>query len=196
MTNKKLKQKGVHLKAMDLDVNISERISYFDDGFVDIIEAHVNFLGYKYTGDLSFFTNTDFPPVGGKRKGGMLLIPQSEGRYSAHIFYTHNSNPVLENFARAHEETHFLHAVKRLSLLEEVARKTVGVEIPFDNFMKISDKFERKETIANLGGFFSVHKNYGIEKVKDLPSYFEGYETRSIYLGLMNKTLERVKNGN
>ena len=153
-------EKIVHLNALDLDVFVPEEISFHDDGFVDDLGAHEYFINWRYRGN--------FPPIESfstseNNKGHIL--------YSAHfkcfhIAYLNSSSHPLHT--RVHEETHFLHAVKRLPILSQRIMQRQGVEIDFDKIKgEIEDPEERRETFAEIGGVFAQYQRIGWQGVCD-----------------------------
>ena len=158
------KTKQIHLSALNLDLNIPECISYQDLGFVDNVKAYANFLKWKRTKDMrSLFEREN---EGIKHIGNIRMIEKRNNQYEFSIFYTHNDNPAKELLTRAHEETHFVHAVKCLDSLTDAAKLSTGINIDFKYVKeKIQSTEDRMEIIADIGGLYAIHRMYGSETV-------------------------------
>jgi hypothetical protein len=179
--------KKIRLDALMMDIKVPDSVSYVDDGVVDSIGAHENFLNWKRTGDPEcLFDKTKLNDV-----AGTTYFQKGSGEYRFRIFYLDDSDPNSVICTRGHEETHFVHAVKRLDNLENEMRTSVGVDINFKNLLKkIDSKNARREIVAEIGGLFAVHRRYGSEAVKKYSmKYMSEFSHRSnpIYLKALNK---------
>ena len=88
-------------------------------------------------------------------------------------YYAKGPKEEVNLFARAHEETHSLHAMKELNLLE---KKLIEIRTPIKLNENIKDIYQcddfEKELIANIGGFYALQKNnLNREKRMDMSVY-------------------------
>ncbi|MBI4154397.1 hypothetical protein HY501_03600 [Candidatus Woesearchaeota archaeon] len=76
-----------------------------------------------------------------------------------HLFYKKQDHPGHERFVRAHEETHALHGMGQLSLLDHKL-KEIGLEFDWKRFF---DGYQcskpEREIVAHIGGLYAVRGN-------------------------------------
>jgi hypothetical protein len=164
-------EKTIHLNALDLDVSVDNSIKFYDDGFVKDLGAHEYFINWKYKNTFPQVSELAIDPFDA---GHMLFIKELK---IFHIAYLNSSSCPIRT--RGHEETHFLHAVKRLNVLSERIRQRQGIEIDFNKIIrKVSDVKSRREVIAEIGGIFCQYQRNGWE---DVSRVLELYPARSYY---------------
>lgn len=166
-------EKIIHLKALDFDLPIPECVNFHDDGIVSDLQDHMGFLNWRYTGRL---LESEFVIQEGTVGINAGFSSPSGERYDLHIFYL--NAPYLDE-VRGHEETHFVHSIKRLSNLSKVIKLREGIEIDFDKIRsQIPNRINRIETIAEIGGIFAFSQKNGWDSV----CKFRNYSTlRSAY---------------
>jgi hypothetical protein len=166
-----MKEKMIHLAALDLDVSVPECIEFYDDGVVRDIRAHLSFLNCKYTGK---FLGDEVVMEKGTNGLTAGYSNSNNDAKKIHIFYLKSK---YELKVRGHEEAHFLDVVERLKNLSDLIRMRVGVELDFDKIRgQISDLDTRRETIAEIGGIFAHHQREGWQSVVN---FFSGNNPRS-----------------
>jgi hypothetical protein len=180
-----MKEKPLHLSALNLDLSIPECVYFYDDGFVEDIGAHLEFLDYYYGRKGIPHSKLDSKTVGLTS----LYASKNQDLFKFHIFYLDGSGI----YTRAHEETHFLHAVKRLPALSEAIKIRRGFDLNFEEVKdSIEETYARRETIAEIGAIFAVHQEAGIEGLSLynrglMPCCIHFHEAYSIYLRAMRR---------
>lgn len=192
--NNNMKEKQIRLSALDLEVSIPESINFYDDGFVDNIREHADFLRFKYTGTVNA---DESKPISDRVFGLTQVFGSSDSsHYAVHIFYLRDISPL---HARGHEETHFLHLVKRLPYLSEAMKIRQGIEIDLDSLKtEITEVHKKRELIADLGGIFALSQRNGWDGVRNfqLHSQFRSEhfdEAFFIYFNAREKSLQESK---
>lgn len=157
-------EKIIHLNALDLDVSVPGNVSFYDDGFVDNLDEHMNILNFRYSGQ--FLSDPKYLAPEGAAGNLMMLGNSRLNLYRFHIFYLNSSSHPIST--RGHEETHFLHAVKKLSVLSERILHRQGVEMDFEYVKKeVPDRADRCEVIAEIGGIFCQYQRNGWQSILD-----------------------------
>jgi hypothetical protein len=152
-------EKIIHLKTLDVKVDVPDMIHYQDDGAVKDVQAHAFFLIWKYG------RSAKMEPLLKKDEiySGRLFYTQNKDGIFFHSFYLNNQGLLDELTTRAHEETHFIHAVKRLPNLSFEIKKRTGANV---DFTKISSEFDDRaayrEVVANIGSVFTLHEKFGL----------------------------------
>lgn len=190
-----LKEKTVHLNALDLDVSVPENVYFYDDGFVESLGGHEYYVNWKYAGKL--------PPIKSiidseQHVGHILYLKDFRDGRHFYIAYLHSSSSPINT--RGHEETHFLQETNRLSFLSRRIMQRQGVEIDLEEIQsRIVDKHQRLETTADIGGIFCKYQRDGWQSVlnfqrSNLPrsQYFE--EAYTIYSSAIEDSLKKSKN--
>jgi hypothetical protein len=187
-----MKEKPVYLRALDLEVNIPENVYFWDDGFVKDIQGQTAFINWKYTGKLGLPENSStkyFSAEITPDTAGLILAFHKKkiSEYYFHIFYLENSSIRT----RGHEETHFLHAIKRLKNLEDAMKFRTGVEIDFNYLKNSMPNGEKKyELIAELGSIFALSQREGWESVIN---FAESKNPRSVYFSEAYEIFSRAR---
>lgn len=188
-------EKIVHLNALDLDVPVPENIFYFDEGFKqDVLEYRKEL--YKKYGCIKYLKKIE--------KDNEILInglhsylKEYNGSRFFHIYYLNKLNDQQNFLIRSHEETHFLHAIKKLPLLSEKISREVGVLLDFEEIRnKYDDRDTRLEVVAELGGIFGVHRRYSfqeaIETSKKIENVYIGI-ARELYIEAYSTSLKNAR---
>ncbi|MBT7706211.1 hypothetical protein HN747_02075 [archaeon] len=146
--------KKIHLNALDVDLSVPDSVHYRDDGFVDNIHAHHNFLKWKHTGNI----NDLFNPAGDDpgQKGAMGYVPYGQEHHFM-VCYLHNSNPYTEILVRGHEETHFAHAIKCLDQLSNYMKFRLGIEIDIKKRFLVLIAVKKEKKLQLTLGPFLLH---------------------------------------
>ncbi len=171
----------------------SELYSLRDDGFIEDMGAHIekvfqdgfgNLIGYKEFTKHIPRIDKDTPPA-----VYMCIHRKGEMERKYVIFYKH-TDALSEIYRRSHEETHVLHHIGQIALLQEKLNE-VSVQI---DLMKYPDydkcSVYERELVANIGSLYALQKN-GSDVATILPEdncvYFR--PAIRIYQGtLKNKT--------
>jgi hypothetical protein len=166
-----MNEKIVHLNALDLDVSIPKTINFYDDGFVDDLGAHQYYVAWKYS---YHFPSIDSFSSDSSTAGHILYTPDFR---NFHIVYLKNSFCPIKT--RGHEETHFLHAIKRLPVLSQRILQRQGVEIDFNEVKEsIQNVKVRREVIAEMGAIFCYYPHVGWGSVE---KFVDSKSPRSLY---------------
>lgn len=156
-------EKIVRLNALDLVVSVPQNICFYDDGFVKDLDEHMNILNFRYTG--RFLSDPKYLAPKGAA-GNLMMLGNKRNFYNFHIFYLNSSFPPIAT--RGHEETHFLHAVKRLPVLSERILHRQGVEMNFEYVKnEVQDRDDRCEIIAEIGAIFCQYQREGWQSILD-----------------------------
>ncbi|MBP7708099.1 hypothetical protein KA107_00300 [Candidatus Pacearchaeota archaeon] len=180
----------VHLAALDLEVPVSTNVSYSDDGYqTDLNEYCNNFAIRQGAMSMSKLPSS---------AQGCCDVAFTADRRRAwvRLFYLKQASPELDTHVRAHEETHFLHAIGKLDYLSQVMNQRVGLSL---DFKKVQEYYagdalleKRREIIAELGGIFGVHQLYGFDSARNI-----GLMMRNRYIGtawqIYESTLRRSR---
>lgn len=84
--------------------------------------------------------------------------------YTWILFYEH-SDPTTEAFRRGHEETHVLHAIGQIELLQQCLEQK-GLDINLWRYVNYKECSEdEKELVANIGALY-VLENNGVDIAK------------------------------
>lgn len=165
------------IKFKTLGISLNKNNCYLRyDGFVSDLEEHTRKVllefdvdpkvaeeGYKellsYHSDLSLHD-------------GRLLCTSNKDEtiYNYVIFFKNTNNRLLNTFNKGHEETHALHCMDELHLLEKKLRNShipIGLS-DFYNYKECSE--QDQELVANIGGF------YGLQRKKFDMSYVFSHE--------------------
>ena len=136
------------------------------DGFVSDLEEHTRKVLLEFGATQEEIKNA-------YNKGPLAMEPDlslHEGRFICTsdddetvfnyvIFFKNKNNRLTNTFSKAHEETHVLHHMGELHLLEKKLRASRAI-------INLSDFYDYKkcnsqdhELVANIGGFYGLQRN-------------------------------------
>lgn len=144
----------LNFSMLELTVE-SEIHSLRDDGFVPDITEHTKKVYLEFWGTDKGLEEA----VAGldANPGGRYILFKEGETITAVIFYKYEG-PLTEILRRAHEETHVLHAIGRLDLLEERLHQ-LGVQIDLTKYSDFDTCTElEREVVANIGGFYALQR--------------------------------------
>ncbi|QQG46405.1 MAG: hypothetical protein HYY55_00985 [Candidatus Niyogibacteria bacterium] len=144
-----------------LDINIESMSQELkDEGFVSNILEHARGVYLGFLGSTDRFEEEHDVGLLRISNGYTMCFGNDEADlWLWIIFYEHHNDPLIELAARAHEETHALHGMGKISLLQEKLADT-GVNISFD---ELKDFWgctpPQRELIAIIGSLFVLQEN-------------------------------------
>ena len=146
---------GITVKSPDNELRI--------DGVVDSIRDHaIKILRGIQCPEDKFDSTLDLivGPFGGDGFGGRAIrFELSDGNNKWFIFYSNYSNQSIETYVRGHEETHVLHGIGQISMLQEPLR-SLGVNVGLAQYTDCEGCTSfSKEFVASLGGLYAVRRN-------------------------------------
>ncbi len=136
---------SVHLRALEIDVEVADDRVYHDDGYVDSIYDYLEKLHSKYDSREEFLAS-------GKDYRRCLGVCQSfkreqDGKKHIHVAYLTSGREVDDIFIRAHEETHALKRMGKSSALNPfLKREGLSTKIIKDS---------NEEVVASIGGLLA-----------------------------------------
>ncbi len=135
----------------------SEHHSLRDDGFVQNIDEHTRKVFREFTGNDEGYEDL-VAPFSYHTVGGIYMFNKKGNNYVWVIFYEH-SDPTTDAFRRGHEETHVLHAIGQIELLQQcLAQRGLDFDLrEYSNREECSK--EDRELVANIGALYVLEKN-------------------------------------
>lgn len=152
--------------VLDIDLESRNR-ELQDEGFVSDISEHAKKVYQRLMKSLDGFEETHNDEILRHSNGYTMAFGNDEANlWLWIIFYTHNEDPLVELATRAHEETHALHGMGKIDLLQKKLAK-VGVNI---NFNELEDFWScnpaQRELIAIIGSLLVLQKSgYDVDEV-------------------------------
>ncbi len=140
--------KTAKLSMLGLEVPVGYFQEFHDDGFVKSIEHHYTSLTQRYYG----FPADSFPEEAEEVNPiGLCSTWRPKWTKYIHIYYLDRGSEMANVHVRAHEETHALCRLGKLSLLEEALEREQKVHLPLH---KIGKK-HGEQVVAELGALYA-----------------------------------------
>ncbi len=132
------------LNVLEIEVPLERGVYFSDEGFVESVNEHYKYLSRKNGTNETLEGSND-----GCCTTRRWYDPISDmDRKNIHIFYLDFKNKRINDFIRAHEETHALENFERLDLLEREIEIKLGKRIDLNRI--------RGEVIADIGAIFKT----------------------------------------
>jgi len=181
----------LHFQLLDILLH-SSQYSLIDDGLVPDIDAHSKKLCELWNVDitaLNVFQNTN---AQGRYLSALFLSPDNSViKEEIRIFCKSGNSYWDELFYRGHEETHALHLIDRIGILEDRLRMH-GLNIDlrrYSDYKNCPDTV--KEIVAHIGGLCVLAKSgYDFNR---LPLNAAGNEFRTASLLFMMSRYEKYE---
>lgn len=143
-----------------LDIDLENRNRELqDEGFVLDVKEHARKVYQRLMKSLDGFEETHNDEILRHSNGYTMAFGNDEADlWLWIIFYTHNDDPLIELAARAHEETHALHGIGKIGLLQKKLAE-IGVNISFNELEDFwSCNPAQRELIAIIGSLMVLRK--------------------------------------
>jgi len=141
----------------------SENHSLRDDGFVPNISEHSRKVYREFMGNDEGYEELTKQFSQTEPAGRFMYIRNGDNNIWI-IFYKHADHGT-EIVKRGHEETHVLHGIGQIELLQQLlAQKGLDISlVRYANFEECSD--DERELVANIGGLYAMeNKGFDIAK--------------------------------
>ncbi|OGM01641.1 hypothetical protein A3K72_03720 [Candidatus Woesearchaeota archaeon RBG_13_36_6] len=142
----------------------SETHSLRDDGFVQNIDEHSRKVYREFEGsDEGYEEWARLSPI---IASGRCMFDKKGDNYTWVIFYEHY-NSITDAFRRGHEETHVLHGIGQIGLLQQLLAQK-GLDIDLRGYPNYEEgNRDDSELVANIGALYVLEKKG--ENILEIP---------------------------